>query len=156
MVPKKIVFAMAACLLLAAAVSVSAQPGTPTPTPPKPLPNPILYLTGVEYYTASGKDFTRYKYGVDNSTAYPDTLFAAAPTLPPCGTNTNSSRSWVDVFDSRSKRLYGFCAFRSAADLNKIWFAMETGVVPPSYIYIEINDRSTNMKYKSNLADTVE
>ena len=153
MVPKKIIVAMVGCLLLAVAASVNAQP---TPTPPKPLPNPILYLTGIEYYTANGKDFTRYKYSVDNSTAYPDTLFAASPTLPPCGTNTNSSRSWVDIFDSRSKRLYGFCALGSAADLNKIWFALEVGVVPPSYVYIEINDRATNMKYKSNLADTVE
>ena len=151
---KKVLVAMVACLLLAAAASVNAQP-TPTPTP-KPLPNPVLYLTGLEYYTASGKDFTRYKYGVDNSTFYPDTLFAASPTLPPCGTNTNASRSWVDLFDSRGKRLYGFCALGSAADLNKIWFALETGVVPPSYIYIEINDRATNMKYKSNLAETVE
>lgn len=150
---RKVVVAMVACLLLAAAASVNAQP---TPTPPKPLPNPILHLTGVEYYTANGRDFTRYKYGVDNSTAYPDALFAAAPTLPPCGTNTNAARSWVDIFDSRSKRLYRFCALRSAADLNKLWFALETGVVPPSYVYIEITDRATNMKYKSNLADTVE
>lgn len=150
---RKVVVAMVACLLLAAAASVNAQP---TPTPPKPLPNPILYFTGVEYYTANGRDFTRYKYAVFNSTAYPDALFAPAPTLPPCGSNTNSSRSWVDFFDSRGKRLYGFCALGNAAGLNKIWFAMETAIVPPSYVYIEITDRATNTKYKSNLADTVE
>jgi hypothetical protein len=113
-------------------------------------------MTGIEYFTANGKDFTRYRYAVDNSTVYPDSLFAASPTLPPCGTNTNSSRSWIDLFDSRGKRLYGFCALGKAAELNKIWFALETGVIPPSYIYIEINDRATNMKYKSNLAETVE
>ena len=151
---KKVVVALAACLLLAAAASVNAQP--PNPTPLTPLPNPVLYLTGIEYYSANGKDFTRYKYGVANSTAYPDTLFAASPTLPPCGQNTNSSRSWVDFFDSRGKRLYGFCALRNAAGLNTIWFSAETGLIPPSYVYIEINDRATNMKYKSNLADTVE
>ena len=151
---KKVVVAMAACLLLAAVASVNAQPTNPTP--PAPLPNPVLYLSSIEYYTANGKDFTRYKYGVDNSNAYPDSLFAASPNLPPCGSNTNSSRSWVDIFDSRGKRLYGFCALGKAADLNKIWFAMETSIVPPSYVYIEINDRATNMKYKSNLADTVQ
>ena len=32
--------------------------------------------------------------------------------------------------------------------------ALEDGVIAPSYIYIEINDRETNTKYKSNLADT--
>jgi hypothetical protein len=122
----------------------------------KTLPNPVLYFTGAEPYTANGKQWTRYRYAVDNFSAYPDTLFTAAPALPPCGTNTNSSRSWVDVFDSRGKRIYGFCAFNKASDLNKIWFAVERDVVPPSYVYIEINDRETNTKYKSNLADTVE
>ncbi|HEY5883967.1 MAG TPA: hypothetical protein VIT88_04730 [Pyrinomonadaceae bacterium] len=151
---KKTIVTMLACLLLAAAANVAAQ--SPTPTPPARLPNPVLYLTGVEYYSANGKNWTRYKYGVANFSAYPDTLFAASPNLPPCGQNTKSSRSWVDFFDSRGKRLYGFCALDKAAGLNKIWFAVETGIVPPSYVYIEITDRETNTKYKSNLADTVE
>jgi hypothetical protein len=118
------------------------------------LPNPVLYLSGVETYQAGGKTWIRYKYMVDNSSAYPDSLFAAAPNLPPCGANTKSSRTWVDIYDSRGKRLYGFCAFTKASDLNQIWFAMEPNVVPPSWVYIELNDRSTNTKYKSNLAET--
>jgi hypothetical protein len=120
------------------------------------LPNPVLYFMGAEPFTANGKDWTRYKLAVFNSDRYPDALFAAAPTLPPCGTNTKSSRSWVDIFDSRGKRLYGFCALGKASDLNTIWFALERDVIPPSYVYIEINDRQTNTKYKSNLSDTVE
>jgi hypothetical protein len=117
-------------------------------------PNPILYLTGLEYYTAGGKNWVRHRYDVFNKDQYPDAMFAAAPALPPCGSNTNSSRSWVDFFDSRGKRLYGFCALGSSANLGKIWFATEEGTIPPSYVYIEINDRQTNTKYKSNLADT--
>jgi hypothetical protein len=117
-------------------------------------PNPILYLTGQEYYTANGHNWVRYKYAVLNWDQYPAAMFAAAPTLPPCGSNTNSSRSWVDFFDSRGTRLYGFCALGNPSNLNGIWFAMEEGVVPPSYVYIEINDRQTNTKYRSNLADT--
>jgi hypothetical protein len=117
-------------------------------------PNPVLYLTSTEAYTAGGKQFIRYKYDVLNKGDYPDAMFAAAPALPPCGTNTKSSRTWIDIFDQRGKRLYGFCAFSQASDLNKIWFALEEGVIPPSYIYIELNDRQTNTKYKSNLADT--
>ena len=81
-------------------------------------------------------------------------MFAAAPNLPPCGLNTNSSRTWVDFFDSTGKRLYGFCALSKPADLGKIWFSYEDGTIPPSYVYIELNDRQTNTKYKSNLADT--
>ena len=118
------------------------------------LPNPILYLTGTEAYQASGKTFIRYKYDVFNRADYPADLFAPAPALPPCGKNTKSSRTWVDFFDSRGKRLYGFCALGKPADLGTIWFALEEGVVPPSYVYIEMNDRQTNTKYKSNLADT--
>jgi hypothetical protein len=93
-------------------------------------------------------------YGVLNYDAYPNEMFAAAPDLPPCGTNTKSSRTWVDIYDQSGKRLYGFCALAKPADLNKIWFALEEHIVPPSWIYIELNDRKTNTKYKSNLADT--
>jgi len=118
------------------------------------IPNPILYLTGLEYYSAGGKNWVRHRYDVFNKDQYPAAMFAAAPGLPPCGTNTNSSRSWVDFFDSRGKRLYGFCALGSPSNLGSIWFATEEGTIPPSYIYIEIHDRQTNTKYKSNLADT--
>ncbi len=119
------------------------------------LPNPVLYLTGMEFYTANGKDWVRYRFDVLNKDAYPAEMFAAAPNLPPCGNNAGSSRSWVDFFDSRGKRLYGFCALGSPANLGSIWFATEDGTVPPSYVYIEINDRQTQTKYRSNLADTV-
>jgi hypothetical protein len=40
-------------------------------------------------------------------------------------------------------------------DLSQIWFALPEGQIPPSYVYIEINDRQTNTKYRSNLADSV-
>ena len=119
-----------------------------------PLPNPILYLTGVEYFQAGGKQLVRYKYDVLNKDAYPAAMFAAAPALPPCGKNTNASRSWVDLFDQSGKRLYGFCALSKPGDLNQLWFALEEDVIPPSWVYIELNDRQTNTKYKSNLAET--
>lgn len=123
-------------------------------TPQRPLPNPELYLTGQEFYTTGGKNFIRYRYDVLNKADYPAALFAAAPALPACGTNTNSSRTWVDIFDSRGSRLQGFCALGKPDDLGKIWFALEESEVPPSWVYIELNDRQTNTKYKSNLADT--
>jgi hypothetical protein len=118
------------------------------------LPNPVLYLVRTEAYQTGGKTFIRYNYMVDNSGAYPDSIFAAAPSLPPCGKNANSSRTWVDVYQQDGKRLYGFCSFAKASDLNGIWFALEDGVVPPSWVYIELNDRATDTKYKSNLAET--
>jgi hypothetical protein len=140
-------------VLSAALFLVLLTPSSASTAPPV-LPNPVLYLMGTEAYHANGKDFIRYRYDVLNKTDYPADLFAAAPALPPCGANTKSSRTWLDIFDSRGKRLYGFCALGKPADLGTIWFALEVGVVPPSYVYIEMTDRQTNTKYKSNLADT--
>jgi hypothetical protein len=125
-----------------------------TPANNNPPPKPVLYLMGLEPYSAGGKNWIRARYDVLNKADYPADMFAAAPNLPPCGLNTNSSRTWVDFFDSTGHRLYGFCALSKPADLGKIWFAFEDGTIPPSYVYIELNDRQTNTKYKSNLADT--
>jgi hypothetical protein len=145
---KTIAMIFASLMLTMLASARTSQPPTPV------LPNPVLYLTSTEFFSTGGKNFIRYNYDVLNKDAYPDALFAAAPALPPCGKNEKSSRTWVDFFDSRGTRLYGFCAFSKASDLGKLWFALEDGVVPPSYVYIELNDRQTNTKYKSNLADT--
>lgn len=118
------------------------------------LPNPILYFLGAEFVEIQGKQITRYRFDVLNKEQFPDDMFAASPALPPCGGNTKAARTWVDLYDQSGKRLNGFCALGKSADLNGIWFALDTGVVPPSWIYIEMNDRKTNTKYKSNLADT--
>ncbi|HSS22381.1 MAG TPA: hypothetical protein VLL54_20080 [Pyrinomonadaceae bacterium] len=146
----RIVSVLLGTLMLVMIVGSKTSSSAPAPV----LPNPILYLTSTQFYTAGGQNFIRYNYDVFNKDAYPDSMFAAAPALPPCGKNTKSSRTWVDIFDSRGKRLYGFCALSKSADLNGIWFGLPEGEVPPSYIYIELNDRQTNTKYKSNLADT--
>ena len=118
------------------------------------LPNPVLYFLGQEFLTIGGKQVTRYNFDVLNKGEYPDDLFAASPNLPPCGKNAKAARTWVDLYDQNGKRLNGFCALGKAADLNGIWFSLDTGVVPPSWVYIEMNDRKTNTKYKSNLSDT--
>ena len=118
------------------------------------LPNPILYFLGPEYVEVSGKQIVRYHYDVLNKDQYPDDMFAKSPALPPCGQNTQAARTWVDIYNQAGKRLNGFCALGKSADLNKIWFALEVDEIPPSYIYIELNDRKTATKYKSNLADT--
>jgi hypothetical protein len=148
-VTKRIVMLLSIMLLITTA-SNNVLRAVPQPVPP----NPILYFTGQEPYTTGGKNFIRYQYDVLNKDDYPAEMFAAAPALPPCGLNTKASRTWVDFYDSRGKRLYGFCALGKPSDLGGIWFALEDGEIPPSYVYIEMTDRQTNTKYKSNLADT--
>jgi hypothetical protein len=141
-------------LMLAVVLLTTGLSTTRTVSSAPILPNPVLYLTGTEPFQANGKSFIRYKYDVFNKDQYPADFFAAAPSLPPCGKNTKASRTWVDFFDQSGKRLYGFCALGKPADLSSIWFALEDGTMPPSWVYIELNDRQTNTKYKSNLADT--
>ena len=147
---RRILTFFSAMLLITAASNSSLRSVTATPL----TPNPVLFLTGTDFFTANGKNYIRYSYDVANKDQYTAEMFAAAPGLPPCGKNTNSSRSWVDFFDQSGKRLYGFCALAKPADLGGIWFALPESDVPPSYVYIELNDRQTNTKYKSNLADT--
>jgi hypothetical protein len=118
------------------------------------LQNPVLYLVGQESVETGGKQFTRYYFDVMNKDQYPDELFAASPDLPPCGKNTKAARTWVDIYEQNGKRLNGFCALSKSADLGKLWFALEAGQVPPSWVYIELTDRKTGTKYKSNLSDT--
>jgi len=117
-------------------------------------PNPVLTFSGAEYAIVNGQSIVRYKFDVFNKEAIGNEMFAASPSLPPCGQNTNASRSWVDLYDIRGKRLNGFCALGNSSQLNGIWFALGADEVPPSWIYIEITDRQTNTKYKSNLAET--
>jgi hypothetical protein len=119
-----------------------------------PPPNPVLLFVGQEDYEANGKQWTRYKYIVFNLQDFPNDLFAPAPDLPPCGQNAKSARTWIDIYDQRGKRLYGFCALGSHDGLGQLWFALERNVIPPSWVYIEMNDRKTNTRYKSNLAET--
>src|ERR1041385_1480990 len=123
---KAILLVLGLTSVLAATRGVAAAPV---------LPNPVLYLVGTEAYQANGKTFIRYEYDVFNKDAYPADMFAAAPALPPCGKNTKASRTWVDIYDQTGKRIYGFCALSKPADLHGIWFALEDGVLPPSYIY---------------------
>ena len=128
--------------LLAASLSFTVASCGPAPAAP---PNPVLYLMGTEAYETGGKTWIRHNYDVQNKDQYPAAMFAPAPSLPPCGTNTNSSRTWVDIFNGRKPygRIYGFCSLGSPQDLGSLWFAVEKGVRPPSLVFIKITDRQT-------------
>ncbi len=118
------------------------------------LPSPELVFTGSEDYVVDGNDFTRYDLEVINSGDFPDELFEAAPHLPPCGLNANSSRTWVHIYDNLGNRLYGFCGLNSSDGLKNLWFAVPKGTTPPDSVYIEIVDREPlcDTTYRSNLA----
>jgi len=140
-----------AMLMMANQAALSA-----TVTAQSTLPNPIAILLAPAYFEQNGKQWTRYNLMVFNYEVYPNTMFAPAPNLPPCGQNTKASRTWVEIMDQGGKRLYGFCAVGTNTDLTKLWFALETDIIPPSWVYVVLNDRQTGKTYKSNLVETTE
>jgi len=121
------------------------------------LPDPELIVTGREDCIGSdGQEYTMYWLAVTNWSEFPDELFEPSPDLPPCGLNTNASRTWVDIYDAADNtRLYGFCALSASQQLEDIWFAVPSGQAPPDYVYITLEDRRCEITYTSNLAPVV-
>ena len=114
-------------------------------------PAPELEFTGTENYTVQGNPFTRYKLSITNRAAYPDSLFRPSPDLPPCGQNTNASRTWIDIHNGvNNQRIYGFCDLDSADDLDKLWFGIPQGDSPPSRVYVVLRDRRCGAVYRSD------
>jgi hypothetical protein len=119
------------------------------------LPDPSLIFTGTyDYVGADGNDYTRYELAIENWLDFPDEIFTAAPDLPPCGLNTNSSRSWVGIYAVDGSKIYGYCAISSASGLYSISFGWPMGETPPPLVYIEIVDRLCEITYTSNLVST--
>jgi hypothetical protein len=109
------------------------------------LPAPQLDLE----LTTNENGAVRFDLNVLNYTSFPNELFLPAPDLAPCGLNTGSSRSWVDVLDGNGNYLYGFCSFGQSSDLNALWFQTPTAEWPAE-AYITVTDRRCNITYTSN------
>ncbi|CAN5611002.1 hypothetical protein BH20ACI4_BH20ACI4_05970 [soil metagenome] len=137
----KTIFSFGLLIALAVLFQSSAQAQT--------LPTPQIKFTKAESYEANGKQWIRYILAIVNHSDYSNELFAAAPDLPPCGENKNSSRSWISVYNKQKKKV--FCALKSAEALDSsLWFAIEKGETPPESLYITITDRRNKTTAKSN------
>ena len=138
-------------VLMSLAVTACSGPFGPTPDANADsvarIPNPVLQLDSIAPATVPG--YLQVDLSIRNSSGFPDAMFTPAPHLPPCGSNTNASRTWVIIYDKDGNHVYGFCALRSAAELNHIWFAAPANAVP-SMVYVVIWDRETNERYTSN------
>jgi hypothetical protein len=133
------------------ASAILARPPAPSRYCFDCLPTPRLTYTGKEDYTVRGVAYTRFRLSVANRDDYPASLFKPAPDLPPCGLNTNSARTWVNIYNSLDGGyIYGFCALSSPSDLSGLWFAVPQGEAPPKSVYITLNDRSCSIVLKSN------
>ncbi|HEY4788023.1 MAG TPA: hypothetical protein VIH57_18340 [Bacteroidales bacterium] len=110
----------------------------------KTYPDPVIKY---DHTDADGRIYIP----VVNFSVYPNELFAEAPDLPPCGENTKSARTWVDIYDAANNaRFYGFCALKKNEDLKDIWFKPNTR---SGKVYIIINDRKCKRTYRSNTVE---
>jgi|GEM_PF-3185970 len=98
------------------------------------LPNPILSVTG-------------HKFTIENREAFPEELFDRAPNLAPCGANTNSSRTWVDLIDQDGNRFYGYCSLSSPTVLKNFGFPDRPMLTA---LTVVLRDRACGMEYRSN------
>jgi hypothetical protein len=117
-------------------------------------PSPVLVFTGSNNYVGSdGNTYTSYNLSVSNWQLYDPALFTLTSAYGPCGLNDTPSRTWVDIYDQNSNRIYGFCALNSPYGLTQIWFAEPVGTPPPAGVYVVLTDRSTTpyTTYTSNL-----
>jgi TonB family protein len=110
---------------------------------------PKLTFVGRKNFAERGYLYTRYFFTVTNLNQFSNEMFAAAPQLPPCGVNTNSSRTWIDVYDQNDKRLNGFCGILSADGLANLYFNLPKNETPPARIYIILVDRQQKKSYRS-------
>ncbi|UCD93852.1 MAG: T9SS type A sorting domain-containing protein, partial [Candidatus Zixiibacteriota bacterium] len=119
------------------------------------LPDPVFAVEscGEIYYWDEGYGY-HYDFSVPNRDEFPDELFKPAPNLPPCGTNPNSSRSWVNIRDKYGSNVYGFCILDESQDLNDVWFGRPYYMSIPDSVYLTIWDRACDIVYSSNLVAT--
>lgn len=149
----KIAFKTPAAILCLSFISILC--GTVQSRAQTELPRPkLLFIEKRDYAPITGKKMTLYRFDVENKADYPKELFAPAPDLPPCGSNANSARSWVDIYAQKSGRIYGFCALKSPEELNQLAFILPEDFAL-DYVYIVITDRQTNRQYKSTLVSTM-
>lgn len=111
---------------------------------------PALQFTGTSTFTANGQNYTSYGLSVSNHSVFPNSLFAAAPTLPLCGTATNTARTWVYVYDATTgQQLSYFCTLSNAGSMTSLAFSKLTGTPAPTSVYVDIYDRLLNLHYVS-------
>ncbi|AQQ72204.1 nitrous oxide reductase family maturation protein NosD [Limihaloglobus sulfuriphilus] len=111
------------------------------------LPAPIL--TPLYSEPATNPEYNRYYFRVENWYQYGDELFEVSPDLPPCGSNPDGSRTWVEFYDMQQQYVYGYCALSQAADLLLLHVTLPADA--PEDVMMRIWDRRCDSEAWSNL-----
>ena len=115
------------------------------------MPIPKLVFSHIYLHPIGEHKAVWFYMTISNWADYPDELFEAAPNLPPCGANTNSSRTWVNIKNSSDNSfVYGYCGFNSPSWLRQIHLPTIMGESPPPWVYVTVWDRLNNKNYRSN------
>lgn len=72
------------------------------------------------------------------------------PVLPPCGTNANAARTWINIYGDRNARLYGWCAVKDNGELASLRFTLPADRPQPKKIFIDFVDRLEGKIVRSN------
>jgi hypothetical protein len=114
------------------------------------MPKPKLAIVGVEDGTANGRQYRIYTIEIINRADFSDELFAASPDLQPCGKNSNSSRTWINIYVDGGRRYYGWCAIHSNTELSTLKFAVPADLIQPTKLYVDLVDRRQGKIIRSN------
>jgi len=114
------------------------------------MPKPKLKLIAVTDGVNNGFAVKVYEIEVVNRADISDEFFIAAPALPPCGTNTNASRTWINLYNEKSTRMYGWCGVKSNSELASLGFMIPAGEPQPKKIFIDLVDRAEGIVLRSN------
>ena len=120
------------------------------------MPKPRLGIISTDDVTDKGRRLRIYTIEITNRSEFSDELFAASADLPPCGTNTNSSRTWINIYVDNGRRAYGWCAIHSNVELSSLKFNVPADDPQPTKIYVDFVDRREGKIVKSNKIEIVE
>jgi len=141
---ESLLFCIAILLLICQGCKRTIATGTPSLSAAdhcaKSYPNPII---DIDHKTAEAIFIS-----VTNRSDYSEEMFRQAPDLPPCGLNSRSSRTWIEIYNANNIRIYGHCAVNSIDTLKSLGFSTRMDI--RSGVYIVMNDRSCKRQYKSN------
>ena len=118
------------------------------------LPNPKLkFIRAKDVVLDSGMRFRMYEIEVVNRAEFPNELFVMAPELPPCGRNTNASRTLITVYNEKGDRIFGNCAVNSNEKLKALMIMVAADAKQPTKVFVDFNDRQENKTVRSDPVD---
>ena len=116
------------------------------------LPKPDLRFVRATDTEVNGKPYRMYEIEIVNRADFSDELFVQSPNLPPCGRNTNSSRTWINIYIDNKNRIYGHCGISSNGELSSLKFNVSADI-KLTKISVDFVDRREGKVVHSNTVD---